>query len=291
MSKSILVTGGAGFIASHLCESLSKDVSNKVVSLDNYSTGSEANHVAGVEYIRGETKDIHSLISFSPDIVYHLGEYSRVEQSFDDIETVWDNNKAGTFEVLQFCRKHACKIVYAGSSTKFGDGGLGRSQSPYGWTKASNTELVENFGEWFGVPYAIVYFYNAYGPREIRTGKYATLIALFAEKMRKGEPLTVVSPGEQKRNFTHVSDIISALTLVGEQGFGDEFGIGSPEAYSVLDIAKMYGGHIDMLPERRGNRMTADVITDKTQALGWSAQRSVADWIEELRQNSWGESA
>jgi len=285
--KSILVTGGAGFIGSHLCESLSQDSLNRVISLDNYSTGSEDNHVAGVEYIHGETKDIHTLINFSPDIVYHLGEYSRVEQSFDDLETVWDYNKAGTFEVLQFCRKHACKIVYAGSSTKFGDGGLGRSQSPYGWTKACNTELVENFGEWFGVPYAIVYFYNAYGPREIKPGKYATLIALFAEKMRKGEPLTVVSPGEQKRNFTHVSDIISALRLVGDKGYGDGFGIGSPEAYSVLDIAKMYGGHIDMLPERRGNRMTADVITDKTQALGWSAQRSVSDWIEELRQNAW----
>ena len=285
--KKILITGGAGFIGSHLCESLSQDPSNRVVSLDNYSTGSEDNHVADVEYIRGETKDIHSLITFSPDIVYHLGEYSRVEQSFDDLETVWDYNKAGTFEVLQFCRQHACKIVYAGSSTKFGDGGLGRSQSPYGWTKASNTELVENFGEWFGVSYAIVYFYNAYGPREIRTGKYATLIALFAEKMRIGEPLTVVSPGEQKRNFTHVSDIISALTLVGEQGYGDEFGIGSSEAYSVLEIAKLFGGQIDMLPERRGNRMTADVITDKTQALGWSAQRCVSDWIEELRQNAW----
>jgi UDP-glucose 4-epimerase len=289
--KNILVTGGAGFIGSHLCETLAKGPSNRVVSLDNYSTGSDDNHVSGVEYIRGETKDIHSLITFSPDIIFHLGEYSRVEQSFDDFETVWDYNKTGTFEVLQFCRKHATKIVYAGSSTKFGDGGLGRSQSPYGWTKASNTELVENFGEWFGVPYAIVYFYNAYGPREIRRGKYATLIALFAEKMRKGEPLTVVSPGEQKRNFTHVSDIISALTLVGEQGYGDEFGIGSSEAYSVLDIAKMFGGHIDMLPERRGNRMVADVITDKTQTLGWSAQRSVVDWIEELRQNEWGERA
>jgi len=288
--KDILITGGAGFIGSHLCDTLAKDSSNRVVSLDNYSTGSEANHVSGVEYIRGETKDIHTLINFSPEIIYHLGEYSRVEQSFDDLETVWDYNKAGTFEVLQFCRKHACKIVYAGSSTKFGDGGLGRSQSPYGWTKASNTELVENFGEWFGIPYAIVYFYNAYGPREIRTGKYATLIALFAEKMRKGEPLTVVSPGQQKRNFTHVSDIINALILVGEQGYGDEFGIGSPEAYSVLEIAKLFGGHIDMLPERRGNRMTADVMTEKTHALGWCTQRHIADWIEELRLNNWVES-
>jgi len=289
--KNILVTGGAGFIGSHLCESLSKDTKNHVVCLDNYSTGTEDNHVSGVEYIRGETKDIHSLITFSPDIVYHLGEYSRVEQSFDDIKTVWDFNKVGTFEVLQFCRSHACKIVYAGSSTKFGDGGIGPSQSPYGWTKASNTELVKNFGEWFGLSYAIVYFYNAYGPREIRVGKYATLIALFAEKMRKDEQLTVVSPGKQMRNFTHVSDIISALTLVGEQGYGDEFGIGSPESYSVLDIAKMFGGKVEMLPERRGNRMTADVIIAKTQKLGWNAQRSVEDWIEELRQNAWEDCA
>ena len=289
--KNILVTGGAGFIGSHLCESLSKDTKNHVVCLDNYSTGTEDNHVSGVEYIRGETKDIHSLITFSPDIVYHLGEYSRVEQSFEDLEIVWNYNKQGTFEVLQFCRKHACKIVYAGSSTKFGDGGIGPSQSPYGWTKASNTELVKNFGEWFGLSYAIVYFYNVYGPREIRVGKYATLIALFAEKMRKDEQLTVVSPGKQMRNFTHVSDIISALTLVGEQGYGDEFGIGSPESYSVLDIAKMFGGKVEMLPERRGNRMTADVIIAKTQKLGWNAQRSVVDWIEELRQNAWEDCA
>jgi len=290
MSKTILITGGAGFIGSHLCESLSKDSSNRVVSLDNYSTGSEANHIPAVEYIRGETKNINSLITFSPDIVYHLGEYSRVEQSFIDIERVWEFNKEGTFAVLQFCRRHGSKIVYAGSSTKFGDGGLGRSQSPYGWTKATNTELVENYGHWFDIPFAIVYFYNAYGKREIRTGKYATLIALFSEKMRNGEPLTVVSPGLQKRNFTHVEDIISGLVLVGENGYGNEFGIGSPDAYSVLEIAEMFGGPIEMLPERRGNRMTAEVVTDKTQALGWSSNRLICEYIEELRINNWRDS-
>ena len=290
MSKTILVTGGAGFIGSHLCESLSKDSSNRVVSLDNYSTGSEANHISAVEYIRGDTKNINSLITFSPDIVYHLGEYSRVEQSFSDIERVWEFNKEGTFAVLQFCRRHASKIVYAGSSTKFGDGGLGRSQSPYGWTKASNTELVENYSYWFDVPFAIVYFYNAYGKREIRSGKYATLIALFSEKMRNGESLTVVNPGLQKRNFTHVDDIISGLVLVGENGYGNEFGIGSPDAYSVLEIAEMFGGPIEMIPERRGNRMTAEVITDKTCALGWSPNRSIREYIEELRANNWSAS-
>jgi UDP-glucose 4-epimerase len=279
-TRKILVTGGAGFIGSHLCERLAKDVNNEVFSLDNYFTGSLSNHVAGVTYINGDTQHIADLVTFTPDYIYHLGEYSRVEQSFDDIEKVWSFNKGGIFSVLQFCRETGAKIIYAGSSTKFGDGGLGRSQSPYAWTKASNTELVENYGAWFNIPYAIVYFYNVYGDREISTGKYATLIALFKEKIRQNEKLSVVSPGHQKRNFTHVDDIIDGLVLVGENGFGDEFGIGSPEAYSILAIAQMFGGEIEMLPERKGNRMTADVITDKTESLGWRSTKSIENHIE-----------
>lgn len=287
MKKKILVTGGAGFVGSHLCERLSKDINNEVYSLDNYFTGSEENHVENVTYIKGNTKDIADLVNFMPDMVYHLGEYSRVEQSFDDIEKVWEFNKDGIFAVLEFVRKAGCKILYAGSSTKFGDGGLGRSASPYAWTKATNTELVMNYGTWFNVPYAITYFYNVYGPREIQTGKYATLIALFKEKMKKSENLTIVSPGSQKRNFTHIDDIIDGLILVGENGYGDEFGIGSPDAFSIKEIAEMFGGEIEMLPERKGNRMTADVISEKTSALGWKPKRNIKDYIEECRANNW----
>ena len=283
----ILVTGGAGFVGSHLCERLTKDTNNKVYSLDNYFTGSEANHVPNVTYIKGDTSDIASLVDFVPDMVYHLGEYSRVEQSFDDIEKVWNYNKDGIFAVLQFVRKAGCKILYAGSSTKFGDGGLGRSASPYAWTKATNTELVMNYGNWFNVPYAITYFYNVYGEREIQTGKYATLIALLKEKMKNKEKLTIVSPGTQKRNFTHIDDIIDGLVLVGENGYGDEFGIGSSEAFTVLEVAELFGGEINMLPERKGNRMTANVMTDKTKALGWSPKSTLADYIEMLRMSNW----
>lgn len=275
MNKKILVTGGAGFVGSHLCERLALDMANQVYSLDNYFTGSKENHVEGVTYIEGSTLKIDELVNFEPDYIYHLGEYSRVEQSFEDIENVWQFNKDGIFAVLQFCRKIGAKLIYAGSSTKFGDGGLGRSQSPYAWTKASNTELIENYGSWFSVPYAIVYFYNVYGEREISTGKYATLIALFKEKIKKGEVLSVVSPGTQRRNFTHIDDIIDGLVLVGENGYGDEFGIGSPDAYSILEIAKMFGGKINMLPERKGNRMTADVVTTKTEALGWKPVQNI----------------
>ncbi len=114
IKKRVLVTGGAGFIGSHLCEELVKSDRNIVYSLDNYFTGSEDNHIEGVTYIKGDTKDIDTLIDFSPDLVYHLGEYSRVEQSFDDIKKVWEYNKYGTFAVLEFVRKHGSKIVYAG---------------------------------------------------------------------------------------------------------------------------------------------------------------------------------
>jgi len=287
MKKNILITGGAGFVGSHLCERLSQNQNYKVYSLDNYFTGSIDNHVPNVTYIEGNTSDIATLISFTPDMVYHLGEYSRVEQSFEDIEKVWKYNKDGIFAVLEFVRKAGCKILYAGSSTKFGDGGLGRSASPYAWTKATNTELVQNYGTWFNVPYAITYFYNVYGAREIQTGKYATLIALFKEKMKNGENLTIVSPGTQKRNFTHIDDIIDGLVLVGENGYGDEFGIGSLEAYSIVEIAEMFGGKIEMLPERKGNRMTADVVSAKTKALGWKPNKNIKDYIETLKSHSW----
>ncbi len=282
----ILVTGGAGFIGSHLCEELVKNKNNSVYSLDNYSTGTKKNHVEGVTYIQGETKNIDNLIDFNPEIVYHLGEYSRVEQSFDDIEKLWGSNKDGIFAILQFCRKHSSKLVYAGSSTKFGDGGIGRNQSPYAWTKASNTELVKNYGDWFGLKFAITYFYNVYGGREISTGKYATLIALFKEKYKNREPLTVVSPGTQLRNFTHIDDIISGLIMVGEKGSGDNYGIGCSESFSILDIANMFDTKIKMLPERKGNRMTSKVECEKIKILGWSETKSVLDYIESFKNNN-----
>ena len=281
MSKTIVVTGGAGFIGSHLCGRLVA-AGHKVISLDNYFTGSRENHVAGVEYREGHTKDIAKHITETPDMIYHLGEYSRVEVSLTEPALVWDLNTAGTFGVVEFWRtlntSGVCKLVYAGSSTKFGDGGLGRVQSPYAWTKASNTELVQNYGAWYKLPFAITYFYNVYGPGE-REGKYGTVVEIFHQQHMRKEPLTVVLPGTQKRNFTHVDDIVDGLILVGEKGEGDEFGLGADESYSVLDVATMFGGPQIMLPERPGNRMSAAIDTTKSRAIGWSAKRKLAEYI------------
>lgn len=280
MSKTILVTGGAGFIGTHLCRRL-RDDGHRVISLDNYFTGSRENHIEGVEYREGHTKDIESLIPEHPDLVYHLGEYSRVEKSFEDAELVFELNKVGTFAVLEFMRRRGGKLVYAGSSTKFGDGGLGRDQSPYAWTKATNTELVKNYGSWYGVPYAITYFYNVYGPGE-RAGVYGTLIEIFRQNRMNGRPLTVVSPGTQRRNFTHVEDIIAGLVLIGEKGEGDEYGLGNEQSFSILEVAKLFNGEIVMLPERQGNRMTADVNTERSKALGWQATHDLPAYIAEI---------
>ncbi len=278
--KTVLVTGGAGFIGSHLCERLLRE-GHKVISLDNYFTGSRENHVPGVEYREGHTKYIEDLVPEYPDLVYHLGEYSRVEKSFEDAEQVFDLNTVGTFAVLEFVRRRGAKIVYAGSSTKFGDGGRGRDQSPYAWSKASNTELVKNYADWFGIPYAITYFYNVYGPGE-RAGAFGTVIEIYRQNRLAGKPLGVVAPGTQVRNFTHVDDIVDGLLLVGEKGTGDEFGLGNDTGYSILEVAKMFNGQIVMLPERKGNRMQAGVHTERSRALGWRPTRSLADYIDSV---------
>jgi UDP-glucose 4-epimerase len=285
--NTILVTGGAGFVGSHLCEQLVKQ-GFEVTSLDNYFTGSVANHIPGVRYVEGPTELINEIFKTrSFDLVYHLGEYSRVEQSFDDFDLVWKFNKVGTYEVLNYVRKSNCKLIYSGSSTKFADVTEGYIQSPYAWSKASNTELVKQFAEWYGIDYAITYFYNVYGKREIKKGKYATLIAKYKELARKQELLPVVLPGTQVRNFTHVDDIVDALIKIGFHGSGDEYGIGSPNQYTIYEVAEMFGLPILLLEERKGNRMSAKVVTDKTKQLGWQPKHSLPNYIENLRENGW----
>ena len=286
--ETALVTGGAGLIGSELIPLLLQKY--RVVSLDNYFIGKKENHVAGAEYVEGHTKDIEKLLgSENPSIIFHLGEYSRVGQSFTDVELVWESNVHGAFRVIEYWRKRnlsgqECKLVYAGSSTKFADGGMGRDQSPYAWMKASNTELVSNYGRWFDLPYAITYFYNAYGPRELSTGPYASVIGRFKEQYWKGEPITVVAPGTQRRNFTAAADIARGLLMVGEKGQGDEYGLGSKESNTVLEIAKMFTDNIVMLPERPGNRMDSIVDTSRVEKeFGWEAKTTVRDYIESLK--------
>lgn len=289
MQKLIVVTGGAGFIGSHLCERLAK-YGHNVISLDNYFTGSKGNHVFGVLYREGHTKDIERHIPETPDLIYHLGEYSRTSVAMKEPDVVWDLNMHGTFGVLEFCRKKKCKLVYAGSSTKFSsdraDGVAGRNLSPYTWTKAANSELVCDYGAWYSIPYAISYFYNVYGPREL-SGKYGTVVEIFRQARLLGEPLKVNSPGTQRRIYTHVDDTVSALLLIGEKGEGDEYGVASEDEYTTADVAKLFGGEIQMMPERKTSRPNASVDTTKLRALGWTPQNNLQEYVEKVkRQNT-----
>lgn len=283
MAKRAVVTGGAGFVGSHLCERLARE-GYEVISLDNYRTGSPANHVPGVEYRRGSTHDIDFHISERPDIIFHLGEYARVEQSFADIEEVWSTNITGTHAVLEYWRKHGCKLVYAGSSTKFADNGLGKTQSPYAWTKAANTELVKLYSDWFSLPYAITYFYNVYGPRERGDDQSGTLIGIYRNRILEKQPLPVRLPGTQKRNFTHVYDIVEGIFRVGEHGEGDEYGLGHDDQYSVLEVAEMFGGEVLLIPGRRGNRQNGGVDSRRAhEELRWQPIYSLPKYIQELK--------
>lgn len=281
-SKLIIVTGGAGFVGSHLCERLVAD-GHRVISLDNYFAGSIENHVAGVEYRTGHTKDIAILISETPDIIYHLGEYSRVAKSIDEPEVVFDLNMVGTFAVLEFWREKKCKLVYAGSSTKGvgarEDGVVGRDLAPYTWMKAANTELVANYARWYELSYAIVYFYNVYGPRERTIEEYGTVIETWRQRTLCGETLQVREPGTQERAFTYVADTVDGIVLVGEKGEGDNFGIGTDEIFSLLEVAQMFGGNIEMLPATKTTRASASVDSTKTRALGWVPKQHLRDYI------------
>jgi UDP-glucose 4-epimerase len=280
MSRVILVTGGAGFIGSRLCQRLAAR-GDTVISLDNYFAGSRDAKHAAVDYREGHTRDIATVVSEPVDLVYHLGEYSRVEKSLTEAAVVFDLNATGTFGVLEFCRERKSKLVYAGSSTKFADGGLGRDQSPYAFTKATNSELVRNYGDWYGLEYAITYFYNVFGPGE-RAGDYGTVIEIFRQKRLRGDALTVRAPGTQRRIFTHVDDIVEGLVLVGDRGAGDEFGLGAPDDFSILEVAALFGGPVQLLPEAQGNRMAAKLDVTKSQALGWEAKRSVRNYIADF---------
>lgn len=281
--KVILVTGGAGHVGSHIIEILVKDPKTRIISLDNYFNGSTENHIAGAEYRKGHTKNIDKLVPETPDIIYHLGEYARIAPSFNEAEKVYNMNIAGTFAVVEFCRKRKVgKLVYAASSTKFAIEGNGRHQNPYSFTKATNVDLINNYGKWYDLHYAICYFYNAFGPRENGIGKYGTVIAKFEKQYLKGRPFTVVKPGTQKRNFTYVGDLARGIIQVGEKGQGDGYALNNTKGFSVIEIAKAFGGPIKYVEGYPGRTESGDSPTKARSELGWETTVDILDYIKDF---------
>jgi UDP-glucose 4-epimerase len=277
--KLILVTGGAGFIGSHLCARLARD-GHRVISLDNYFTGSRDNHVEGVEYREGHTKNIATLIPETPDIIYHLGEYSRIAKSIEEPEVVFDLNSAGTFAVAEFWRAKRCRLVYAGSSAVF----EAKENSPYAWSKAANTDLVRDYSKWYGLSGAVAYFYNVYGPGErAEVERYGTVIETFRQNVLQGRPHQVRGTGEQTRAFTHIDDTVDGLVLVGEKGGDGEYPISAKEAHSLKEVAALFGGDIEFLPPTRTTRSSGAMDTSKLEALGWSQKHTLKGYINGIK--------
>jgi UDP-glucose 4-epimerase len=286
MTKKILITGGAGFVGSRLIKELVKLEKVEVYSLDNYFTGVKENHVGGAIYIEGDCRDITTHIDFSPDVVYHFGEYSRVSTSFDDNELVWQYNVLGTRAVVEFCKEKKSKLIYSASSTKFGDGGKNKNCSPYAFHKAQNTELINNYGEWFGLEYVICYFYNVYGAGQISEGKYATVIGIFEKQYLAKEPQSIVFPGTQARNFTHISDVVSALILLKGPSKGDGYCIGTEKSHMIVEVAKMFSEDVVYLGERHGERYTTSIDLAKMNELGWTAEVELEKYIAGIKENN-----
>ena len=232
----ILIIGGAGFIGSHLCEAYVNN--NNVTSLDNYISGKKENHIPGVRYLNMDAKDI---LSIDPEyqLIFHLGEYSRVEKSLDKLDFVLENNSLPILNILKFTKTSNAKLIYAGSSTKFADNGTNKFKSPYAFSKWQNSEIVKFYCENLDIPYAISYFYNVYGGRENSSGEFATVIAKFLNLKSHHKKLYITKPGTQTRNFTHIDDTVNALEIIADKGLGDEYGIANPHSYSINKVAQL----------------------------------------------------
>ena len=294
----VLITGGAGFVGTALIRKLIRKYKNiEIVSIDNYSSGYKRNHVKSKK-VKYFNKDTQTLIpkkfvvdgtkmdyadSFEPDVVFHFGEFSRIVTSFNSFDKCWDYNMQGTKMVLDYCVAKKAKLIYSASSSKFGNDGKDENLSPYAWMKAKMVELIKNYADWFELKYEITYFYNAYGPGQVRTGDYATVIGIFEEQYANGEPLTVVEPGNQSRDFTHINDIVSGVVLAAEKGRQDEYPLGTATSHKIVDVAKMFNHKHIMIPERRGERFYGKAIPSLTyQHLGWSAKIKLEDYIKKI---------
>ena len=273
----ILIIGGAGFIGSHLCESYAND--HIVTSLDNYISGKKDNHVHNVKYLDMDAKNILSLKE-GYDLIFHLGEYSRVENSLQKIDFVLKNNLRPILDILQFAKKTKAKFIYAGSSTKFADRGENKFKSPYAFSKWQNSELVKFYCEAYNIKYAITYFYNVYGGRENSNGEFATVIAKFLERKKINKRLKITRPGTQVRNFTHIDDTIDALKLIADNAIGDDYGIANPKSYSINEVANFISEDIEYVDENVANRLSSLIISEKTVNLGWAPKRELEEYIK-----------
>ena len=269
MKNFILVTGGAGFVGSNLIEFLLKKTNKKILSLDNYSTGIKKNHIKNIRvtYLAGNTININKIIlKYKKKIhsIFHFGEFSRIYQSFQEFDKCYDSNSIGTKAVFKFSLDNKIKLIYSATSASLGNFGHDKNLSPYAFTKSKNLELLENLKKWFNFKFEVIYFYNVYGPRQIKTGSMATVIGIFEYLYKKSKPLTIVKPGNQTRRFTHIKDTIEICYEAWKKNKCCHYSISHKKSYSITNVAKMFKSKIIYLKSRPGERY-ASALTKMSQ--------------------------
>ena len=259
MKKIVIVTGGAGFVGTNLIKKLISNTKLKIISLDDYSSGFKRNHIKNkrVRYIKGHTRDISRILDKYKNkinAIFHFAEFSRIYQSFIHMNTCIQSNTIGSNEVFNFCLKYKIKLIYSATSASLGNKGEDKNLSPYAFTKSKNLELLENLKKWFNFKYEVIFFYNVYGPKQIRTGSMATVIGIFEDCYLKNKPLPVVRPGSQSRRFTHINDTIKVCYEAWRKNKNRYYSIASKKKFTIKEVAKLFNTKIKLLPSRKGER-------------------------------------
>ena len=288
MKNIIIVTGGAGFIGSNLIKYLTKKTNFKIISVDNYSTGKKRNHFnhKNVKYIKGDNINISKFLKISKNkikVIFHFGEFSRIYQSFAKHKECLNSNINNSLEVINFANDNKIKIIYSATSSALGNNGKDQNQSPYAWSKTKNIELIKNYSEWFGLKYELLFFYNVYGPNQIINGPMSALIGIFETQYKKKKPLTIVKPGSQRRDFTHVDDIVRGCYLAWTKGKQKEYMLCTNKSYSILEIAKMFGSKCKFLKSRPGDRFGSTVSNNNAKKiLGFVTKKNIKNYIRDF---------
>ena len=291
--NNIIVTGGAGFVGTNLIKKLLLKTNYNIISLDDYSSGSKKNHIKSnrVKYFNGNTKEINKIfLRYKKKIhtIFHFGEFSRIYQSFLQMNKCIQSNSIGSHAVFDFCLKNKIKLIYSATSASLGNKGKDKNLSPYAFTKSKNLELLENLKRWFDFKYEVIFFYNVYGPGQIKSGKMSTVIGIFQDHYVKNKPLPVVKPGSQSRRFTHIDDTIDVCFKAWKQNKCKYYSISNKKSYTILKVAKLFRCNIKLLPPRKGERYASALsnlaLTNKINR--YYGKISLKEYIEDFIKNS-----